>query len=57
MYAVDFGLSKLYKDKNGEHIEYKDNKSLVGIFNLFYYKNNKFIFKFKGTARYASIYT
>jgi serine/threonine protein kinase len=31
VYAVDFGLAKRYKDlKTGEHIPYKDGKSLTG---------------------------
>ena len=31
VYLIDFGLSKRYKDaKTGEHIPYRDNKSLTG---------------------------
>lgn len=30
IYALDFGLSKRYKDIMGKHIEYKDGKSLTG---------------------------
>lgn len=31
VYLIDFGLSKRYRDpKTGEHIPYKDNKSLTG---------------------------
>lgn len=30
VYLIDFGLSKKYIQKNGEHIPYKDNKSLTG---------------------------
>ena len=31
VYVVDFGLAKRYKDsKTGEHIPYKDGKSLTG---------------------------
>lgn len=30
MFVIDFGLSKKYIQKNGEHIPYKDNKSLTG---------------------------
>jgi serine/threonine protein kinase len=31
VYVVDFGLTKKYKDsKTGEHIPYKDGKSLTG---------------------------
>ena len=31
IYVIDFGLTKRYRDpKTGEHIPYKDNKSLTG---------------------------
>lgn len=30
VFIIDFGLSKKYIQKNGEHIPYKDNKSLTG---------------------------
>ena len=31
VYLIDFGLSKRYKDpKTGQHISYKDKKSLTG---------------------------
>lgn len=31
VYIIDFGLSKRYKDaKSGEHIPYRDGKSLTG---------------------------
>jgi len=31
VYLIDFGLSKRYKDtKTGEHIPYRDGKSLTG---------------------------
>jgi hypothetical protein len=31
VYVIDFGLAKRYRDpKTGEHIPYKDNKSLTG---------------------------
>lgn len=30
VFVIDFGLSKKYIQKNGEHIPYKDNKSLTG---------------------------
>ena len=30
IYIIDFGLSKKYLQKNGNHIAYKDNKSLTG---------------------------
>lgn len=31
MYTVDFGLTKRYRDtKTGQHIPYKDGKSLTG---------------------------
>lgn len=31
VYLIDYGLSKRYKDKKtGEHINFKDNKGLVG---------------------------
>ena len=31
MYIIDFGLSKRYRDaKTGEHIPYRDGKSLTG---------------------------
>jgi len=29
-FIVDFGLSKVYRDSNGTHIPYRDNKSFVG---------------------------
>jgi len=30
-YIIDFGLAKRFKDpKSGEHIKYKENKSLTG---------------------------
>lgn len=30
IFVIDLGLSKKYLQKNGEHIPYKDNKSLTG---------------------------
>jgi casein kinase 1 len=30
VYIIDFGLAKFYKDNNGNHIAYKDGKSLTG---------------------------
>jgi len=31
IYIIDYGLSKRFKDpKTGEHIQYRDNKSLTG---------------------------
>lgn len=30
IYIIDFGLVKRYKEKNGAHIQYRDNKMLVG---------------------------
>jgi len=30
VFVIDFGLSKKYISKNGDHIAYKDNKSLTG---------------------------
>jgi serine/threonine protein kinase len=30
IYLIDFGLAKKYLDKEGKHIEYKDNKNLTG---------------------------
>ena len=31
VYLIDFGLAKRFRDpKNGEHIPYRDNKSLTG---------------------------
>lgn len=30
IYIIDFGLVKRYKEKNGAHIQYRDNKNLVG---------------------------
>lgn len=30
IYLIDFGLSKKYKDKNNDHIPYKENKKLTG---------------------------
>ncbi|KRX08998.1 Protein kinase-like domain [Pseudocohnilembus persalinus] len=30
VYLIDFGLVKKYKDKNGQHIKYKENKGLIG---------------------------
>lgn len=30
VYIVDFGLAKQYKDSHGDHIPYRDNKSLTG---------------------------
>ena len=30
VFVIDFGLSKKYIQKNGDHITYKDNKSLTG---------------------------
>jgi casein kinase 1/casein kinase 1 epsilon len=30
VFVIDFGLSKKYIQKNGEHIPYRDNKSLTG---------------------------
>ena len=30
IYSIDFGLSKAYMDRLGNHIPFKDQKSLVG---------------------------
>ncbi len=31
VYLIDFGLVKRYRDsKTGQHIEYRDNKGLIG---------------------------
>lgn len=30
LYLLDFGLAKLYANKNGKHIPYKEGKSLTG---------------------------
>ena len=30
IYIIDFGLSKCYKKSDGEHIPFKDGKSLTG---------------------------
>lgn len=27
---IDFGLVKKYKDKKGNHIEYRENRGLIG---------------------------
>jgi len=30
LFLIDFGLTKKWKQSNGEHIPYKDGKSLTG---------------------------
>ena len=30
LYLIDYGLAKLWKQKNGEHIPIKEGKSLTG---------------------------
>jgi serine/threonine protein kinase len=30
VYMIDFGLAKQYRTRNGEHIPFKDGKSLTG---------------------------
>lgn len=30
IFLIDFGLSKRYLEKNGDHISYRDNKNLTG---------------------------
>jgi serine/threonine protein kinase len=30
IYLIDFGISKIYKDKNNRHISFKDNKPFIG---------------------------
>lgn len=30
LFLIDFGLAKKFKDSNGNHIKYKDGKSLTG---------------------------
>ena len=30
LFLIDYGLAKLWKQKNGEHIPYKEGKSLTG---------------------------
>lgn len=30
VYLIDFGLTKRFRDKAGDHIQYKENKGLVG---------------------------
>lgn len=30
LYIIDFGLAKFYKDNGGQHIPYRDGKSLTG---------------------------
>ena len=29
-FLIDFGISKIYKDKNGKHVSSKENKSFIG---------------------------
>lgn len=30
VYIIDFGLAKRYRNKEGQHIPYRDNKNLTG---------------------------
>ena len=30
IYAIDFGLSKSFRDRLGKHIEFKEKKGLIG---------------------------
>lgn len=30
IYLIDFGISKIYKDSNGRHISFKENKPFIG---------------------------
>ena len=30
IYLIDFGISKIYRDSNGRHIAFKDNKPFIG---------------------------
>jgi casein kinase I family protein HRR25 len=29
-YLIDFGISKIYRDSNGRHISFKENKPFIG---------------------------
>ena len=52
VHVIDFGLSKVFRDNNNEHIPYRENKV------LFFYSFFPRILIFQpltGTARYASI--
>ena len=30
VFMIDFGISKIYRDSNGRHISFKENKPFIG---------------------------